>query len=111
MYLNFRLLCYTVLIWHILPAVAEYRSHPFCYYMKDCQQDPPRDGNIKLDPRFLQAAVEARGSDVDKMSSGSSGVNGFYRPRSALARALYEKQHNDRYLQELDQNEVSFRSV
>lgn len=37
----------------------------------------------------------------DKMSSESS----FYRPRSALARALCEKQNNDRYLQELDQNE------
>lgn len=74
--------------------------------MKDCQEGLPRDGNIKLDPRFLQAAVEARGSDVDRMTSGS-GVNGFYRPRSALARAMYEKQHNDRYLQELDQNEVS----
>lgn len=32
--------------------------------------------------------------------------NGFYRPRSALARALYEKHNNDRYLQEFDQNQV-----
>ncbi|KAJ0178396.1 hypothetical protein K1T71_006219 [Dendrolimus kikuchii] len=31
--------------------------------------------------------------------------NGFYRPRSALARALYEKHNNDRYLQEFDQNQ------
>ncbi|CAH0398673.1 unnamed protein product [Chilo suppressalis] len=29
----------------------------------------------------------------------------LYRPRSALARALYEKQRNDRHLQELDKNE------
>ncbi|XP_075978914.1 protein-L-histidine N-pros-methyltransferase isoform X4 [Anticarsia gemmatalis] len=43
------------------------------------------------------------------MASGS-GVNGFYRPRSALARALYEKQHNDRYLQELDQNEYTIEN-
>ncbi|KAJ8713372.1 hypothetical protein PYW07_013742 [Mythimna separata] len=104
MNLTFRLLCYTVFIWQVLSANSGYKSHLFCYYMKDCQQDPPRDGNIRLDPRFMQAAVQARGSDVDKMTSGS-GVNGFYRPRSALARAMYEKQHNDRYLQELDQNE------
>ncbi|XP_047503657.1 protein-L-histidine N-pros-methyltransferase isoform X2 [Pieris napi] len=35
----------------------------------------------------------------------SSGLNGLYRPRSALARAMYEKHRNDRYLQEFDQNE------
>ncbi|XP_053606616.1 protein-L-histidine N-pros-methyltransferase isoform X2 [Plodia interpunctella] len=38
--------------------------------------------------------------DIEKMSS-----NGFYRPRSALARALQEKQRNDRHLQEFDQDE------
>ncbi|XP_050351886.1 protein-L-histidine N-pros-methyltransferase isoform X1 [Nymphalis io] len=32
-------------------------------------------------------------------------LNGLYRPRSALARALYEKQRNDRHLQEFDQHE------
>lgn len=31
--------------------------------------------------------------------------NRLYRPRSALARALYEKQRNDRHLQEFDKNE------
>ncbi|XP_049874753.1 protein-L-histidine N-pros-methyltransferase isoform X2 [Pectinophora gossypiella] len=34
-----------------------------------------------------------------------SRFNGLYRPRSALARALYEKQINDRDLQEHDHNE------
>ncbi|XP_060802580.1 protein-L-histidine N-pros-methyltransferase isoform X2 [Amyelois transitella] len=38
--------------------------------------------------------------NTKKMSS-----NGFYRPRSALARALQEKQRNDRHLQEFDQEE------
>ncbi|XP_045450855.1 protein-L-histidine N-pros-methyltransferase-like [Melitaea cinxia] len=37
--------------------------------------------------------------------ANNSGLNGLYRPRSALARALYEKQRNDRHLQEFDQNE------
>ncbi|KAI5645494.1 DREV methyltransferase domain-containing protein [Phthorimaea operculella] len=37
--------------------------------------------------------------------ASSSRLHGLYRPRSALARALYEKQINDRYLQEFDHNE------
>ncbi|XP_072947157.1 protein-L-histidine N-pros-methyltransferase isoform X2 [Epargyreus clarus] len=37
--------------------------------------------------------------------AGGSGLNGLYRPRSALARALYEKQRNDRQLQQFDKNE------
>ncbi|CAF4866158.1 unnamed protein product [Pieris macdunnoughi] len=41
----------------------------------------------------------------------SSGLNGLYRPRSALARAMYEKHRNDRYLQEFDQNEVSLLNL
>lgn len=74
--------------------------------MKDCQQYCPRNGFSKLEKRHLGADLEARESNVVDMSSGS-GSNGFYRPRSALARAMYEKQNNDRYLQEFDQNEVS----
>ncbi|XP_037972278.2 protein-L-histidine N-pros-methyltransferase isoform X1 [Plutella xylostella] len=35
----------------------------------------------------------------------SSSMNGFYRPRSALARAIYEKHRNDMHLEELDKNE------
>ncbi|KAG7296217.1 hypothetical protein JYU34_021327 [Plutella xylostella] len=35
----------------------------------------------------------------------SSITNGFYRPRSALARAIYEKHRNDMHLEELDKNE------
>ncbi|XP_026732120.1 methyltransferase-like protein 9 isoform X2 [Trichoplusia ni] len=70
----------------------------------DCQQYCPRNGFSKLDKRHLGADLEARESNVVDMSSGS-GSNGFYRPRSALARAMYEKQNNDRYLQEFDQNE------
>ncbi|XP_047026930.1 protein-L-histidine N-pros-methyltransferase [Helicoverpa zea] len=104
MSLIIRPLCYSVLIWQILAANAQHKSHLYCYYMKDCQQNTPRDGISKLKSRFLEAAAEVRGGSVDTMTS-NSGVNGFYRPRSALARAMYEKQHNDRYLQELDQNE------
>lgn len=105
MRLTFRLVCYIVLTCHILSAKAQYKSDLYCYYMKDCQQYCPRDGISKLDRRFLKSAVEASDGNVDDMTSGA--VNGFYRPRSALARAMYEKQHNDRYLRELDQNEVS----
>ncbi|XP_022829872.1 methyltransferase-like protein 9 isoform X1 [Spodoptera litura] len=104
MHLTIRLVCYTVLIHCILTVEAEYKSHLSCYHTKVCQQSSSRDGISNLSPKYLQAGVEVRGSNVDKMTSGS-GVNGFYRPRSALARAMYEKQHNDRYLQELDQNE------
>ncbi|CAH0694239.1 unnamed protein product [Spodoptera exigua] len=107
MHLIIRLICYSVIIHYILTVKAEYKSHLNCYYTKVCQQYSSRDGISHLSPKYSQAGVRVRGSNIDKdkMTSGS-GVNGFYRPRSALARAMYEKQHNDRYLQELDQNEL-----
>ncbi|XP_068618455.1 protein-L-histidine N-pros-methyltransferase isoform X2 [Battus philenor] len=42
---------------------------------------------------------------VDSPKYDVMAVNGLYRPRSALARALYEKQRNDRLLEEFDQTE------
>lgn len=63
----------------------------------------------------IEKPVEIHLKESDKtattnMASDSTSY-GFYRPRSALARALYEKQSNDRYLQDFDQNEVSVFST
>ncbi|XP_075978913.1 protein-L-histidine N-pros-methyltransferase isoform X3 [Anticarsia gemmatalis] len=104
MSLIFSIVSYLVISCHILTVKAEYKSDLSCYYLKDCQLVCQRDDLPKLNKRLFKTALERTNSNVEEMASGS-GVNGFYRPRSALARALYEKQHNDRYLQELDQNE------
>lgn len=54
----------------------------------------------------LQTRIKTIKDVDDEDMANNSGLNGLYRPRSALARALYEKQRNDRQLQEFDQNEV-----
>lgn len=100
----FKIVSYSILIYHILYVNAQYKSDLPCYYIKDCKLFCPKDDLPSLDKRVFKPTFERTDNKVDKMASGS-GVNGFYRPRSALARALYDKQHNDRYLQELDQNE------
>lgn len=45
--------------------------------------------------------------NIVEMAS-ASGESGFFRPRSALARALYEKHRTDLHLEEIDKTEVSF---
>ncbi|XP_023936413.1 protein-L-histidine N-pros-methyltransferase isoform X2 [Bicyclus anynana] len=62
-----------------------------------------RHGYTELNESILDIPVSIPYEDEDMASN--SGLNGLYRPRSALARALYEKQRNDRHLQEFDQNE------
>ncbi|CAH2237891.1 jg16694 [Pararge aegeria aegeria] len=62
-----------------------------------------RHGYTELNESDLDISVTNSYEDEDMASN--SGLNGLYRPRSALARALYEKQQNDRHLQEFDQNE------
>lgn len=106
MLLKFSTLLYGSLIFHIVGVKTQYKSDLSCYYLKDCRLFCPRDDHPKLNKKGFKATLEGSNNNIENMASGS-GVNGFYRPRSALARALYEKQHNDRYLQELDQNEVS----
>ncbi|XP_073947520.1 protein-L-histidine N-pros-methyltransferase isoform X2 [Choristoneura fumiferana] len=61
------------------------------------------------DEKFVNADYctenQERDSKYFEDMANNNGLNGLYRPRSALARALYEKQRNDRQLQEYDQNE------
>lgn len=76
----------------------------YCYYVKECQDICERDETIR-NTRHLEDNFIKRSRYTTEMAS-SSGLDGLYRPRSALARALYEKQRNDRRLQEYDHSEV-----
>ncbi|OWR49527.1 putative sodium/solute symporter [Danaus plexippus plexippus] len=62
-----------------------------------------KHGIIQLNTKRSKLISSDLPNDEDMASN--SGLNGLYRPRSALARALYEKQRNDRHLQEFDQHE------
>lgn len=78
----------------------------YCYYVKGCNDICKRDETIRntrpLDENFIER------SGYTKEMASSSSLDGLYRPRSALARALYEKQRNDRRLQEYDHTEVRY---
>lgn len=101
MQIIFRIISYSFLVCQVAP---QHMPHNLLSAQLVC----PKDDLSKLNK--VSEPAHSRYIKVDEMAS-SSRVNGFYRPRSALARALYEKQHNDRYLQELDQNEVSYFSA
>lgn len=76
----------------------------YCYYVKGCQDFCARD-ETNRNTRHLEDNFIKRSRYTKEMASRSS-LDGLYRPRSALARALYEKQRNDRRLQEHDHSEV-----
>lgn len=78
----------------------------YCYYTKGSQQFCQRDENSGFIKKWAYSLVDEPKCN-NKMAS-SSELNGFYRPRSALARALYEKHRNDRHLEEYDHNEVRY---
>lgn len=78
----------------------------YCYYIKGCHDICKRDETIR-NTRHLEDNLTEGSEYTKKMASGSS-LDGLYRPRSALARALYEKQRNDRRLQEYDHSEVRY---
>ncbi|XP_069359212.1 protein-L-histidine N-pros-methyltransferase isoform X2 [Maniola hyperantus] len=71
--------------------------------LKEYEQICRRHGYTELNESDLDISISNSYDDEDM--ANNSGLNGLYRPRSALARALYEKQRNDRHLQEFDQNE------
>lgn len=71
-----------------------------CYFTKACQDVCPKFGCYLNENHRRLSLLNDQKDEV-------MAVNGLYRPRSALARALYEKQRNDRLLEEFDQTEVS----
>lgn len=80
------------------------RTDFYCYYIKEYHPNCPReDSNELIFKKVWTTTLKEESSSSHKMAS-----NGVYRPRSALARAFYEKQRNDRHLQEFDKNEVSY---
>ncbi|CAH2091303.1 unnamed protein product [Euphydryas editha] len=81
-------------------ARASIESKQRTEYQQICLKHECHDLN-ELETR-IKTIKEVDNEDM----ANNSGLNGLYRPRSALARALYEKQRNDRHLQEFDQNEV-----
>lgn len=78
----------------------------YCYYIKGCHGICKRDEPVR-NTRHLEDNLIQRSGFIKEMASSSS-LDGLYRPRSALARALYEKQRNDRRLQEHDHSEVRY---
>lgn len=76
----------------------------YSYYTKEYQQICYSHGCYCVN-EHLNKIYSLHKIENEEMAS-NSGLNGLYRPRSALARALYEKQRNDRHLQEFDQHEV-----
>ncbi|XP_030026038.1 methyltransferase-like protein 9 isoform X2 [Manduca sexta] len=102
---TFQIICCSALICHALAVEVHkcMKTDLFSYIKEDqpyCRRyESPELITNNWKPTLLQERYNKL-----KMAS-SSGSNGFYRPRSALARALYEKQSNDRLLQEFDQNE------
>lgn len=88
----------------VLTLVKTYNiriiSDTFCYYMKDCQ-------NIHVNKERAKYTKQEHFINVHstrKMTTNSE-LNTLYRPRSALARALYEKQRNDGQLRDFDKTE------
>ncbi|XP_038206173.1 methyltransferase-like protein 9 isoform X1 [Zerene cesonia] len=75
----------------------------FSYCVKEYSEVCPKHEHFEKIDWEVSLPSERR-IRYEAMAS-NSGLNGLYRPRSALARAMYEKQRNDRYLQEFDQNE------
>lgn len=78
----------------------------YCYYVKGCHDICKRDETIRNTRHLEDNLIESSG--YTKEMASSSSLDGLYRPRSALARALYEKQRNDRRLQEYDHSEVRY---
>lgn len=78
----------------------------YCYYIKGCHDICKRDETIRKTRHLEDNLTEDCG--YTKEMASSSSLDGLYRPRSALARALYEKQRNDRRLQEYDHSEVKY---
>lgn len=76
----------------------------FPYYIKDCINERPVKNN--LTHIIWNETVKDSSQDNYKEMENTFGLNGLYRPRSALARALYEKQRNDGHLRDIDKNEV-----
>lgn len=89
-----------------IAAKLESCVKKYFYYVKGCHDICKRDEPIQ-NTRHLEDNLIDRSKYTKEMASSSS-LDGLYRPRSALARALYEKQRNDRRLQEHDHSEVRY---
>lgn len=105
-----KILCYSISISQVLSFKLEptcLKIDLLCYYAKESQlncsnqrNEVETDYNLRKLPSKEPHEISPR-----EMATGSRSY-GLYRPRSGLARALYEKHNSDRYLEEFDQNEV-----
>lgn len=97
-----RAVCVSLLISQVISkkTLCQQTDLLTCYAKESlvCQ----KEGN-GINTKYWRSQLTGGNKDTVNMASGSSS---FYRPRSAMARALYEKQNSDRYLQEFDKNEV-----
>lgn len=70
-----------------------------CYFMNSCEYNYNSNGMLNTDSTCVNIFEDRLAIQGNKMQ------NGLYRPRGALARAIYEKQMNDRSLRQLDKTE------
>ncbi|XP_059053784.1 protein-L-histidine N-pros-methyltransferase isoform X1 [Achroia grisella] len=88
-----------------IKAITIQKTDFFVYHHKENHPSCGYDKQFILPKRSCWKSSSLEDSSDTGKLANMAGTNGFYRPRSALARAFYEKQRNDRHLQELDQNE------
>lgn len=81
-----------------------HKSYVFCYYLKDFEHFCKEDLHI---PESSDTVSNLETNNINEKFSKIMELNGLYRPRSALARALYEKQRNDGHLRDFDKHEVT----
>lgn len=107
MFILIHMITYYFLIYHITSLEVCnkcFKSDFYSYYIKEYQQICLIHGCYDINGH------QSKNNSLKKVEhedmANNSGLNRFYRPRSALARALYEKQQNDHQLEELDKNQV-----
>lgn len=100
-----RAVCVSLLISQIISKrnLDSCQQVDFINYAKKSHPFSQKERNGLIDTNYWRPQLTEGNGGIPNMASASSS---FYRPRSAMARALYEKQSNDLYLQEFDKTEV-----
>lgn len=72
-------------------------------YQEDCDTNN-HESTLNNKHKVVQLTSASSTKDLEDLKATK--MNGFYRPRSAMARALYEKHINDMRLENTDKEEV-----
>lgn len=80
----------------------------FSYYMKELKDICVEKKVIESKSVIQEPLTINIYNNSKREMANNSTLNNFYRPRSALARALYEKQRNDGNLRDFDKTQVTY---